>query len=457
MLLWGTTTIGLLFFGLVARWYIFRRPDWRIMLLSIRLNRLIRRNQRSKIAVHRLLKQIYSLINFTIQTNNAVAAYQAVDLLKIALGERLARHDEPMRMMALAVAALRTKQPDVAGYVLDAFKPMLRTLEDEQIPVAMEQVTLIAVVSMKLKQSFIIAKVADLIFTVIEQNGRSNNTQILTAGLRSLRIIGLMALRRRDDALFREMNIRFLSVASGYRDGDISGEIIIVLSAWLHHIVKNNAIVMFDTLSQLSFQFAENILDNSSIEALISEWENLAGTACLNPQSELAPRIVEFILNLAETSYHNGLWRKTINAAGQIAKLAIDKHGLQTAFPILYPLLDTGRRLLLAELRSTTYCNELRQKNLFLILRECIMLATIVARRDMTSTTGEIIAQLYLCWANYPDMRGNPKSVKKFCQLLLLYWLKTRQRQARRGLPDHCELVKPMLISDAEKERFGLS
>lgn len=454
MQFWGGLFISLVGIALLARWYFLRRLDWRIRLLAVRLSRITGRPLR-KASASRLLKELYLCINLAIANRNQTAAYQVIDLLKLALGERLARDNESIRLMSLAVAALRAKQADVAGYILDAYKPLMRGIHGNERVTAIEQQTLIAMVAFKARHSFILAKIADHIFVTMEQADGHSGRPVISAGLRALKIIGLMALRRRDEALFREISSRVSSLKLA--DEVIAKEVAGVLSEWLYRVVKTDDHILFVSLLSLCSWYVEDkAVAKPALLVFIAEWQALAGTAALNPRSDMAARIIDFLFSLAEKRYDEQLWLPVISAAAQTARLAVSQHGLETGFFAMFPLLDTGRRLLAAELKFRHTTDGLRQKVLFVIIKESVMLAALIARKDMTSSTGEIIARLYDCWTDYPEARGNPKSIKKFCQILLLYWLKTRQRKSRRELPDSFDFAVPALITKAERERLGL-
>lgn len=455
MQFWVVLLAGLTGGALLGRWYFLRRTDWRIKLLSYRLNRIAGRKNPVKISS--LMKGIYRCIHDCMRQNNQTAAYQAIDLLKLALGERLGRGNESMRLMALAVAALRTKQPDIAGYVLDAYTPLVRGLNDKDRIAVIEQLTLIAMVALKARYNFMLAKVVNKIFAILEQMDKAEEPPIISAGLRGLKSVGMMAVRRKDEALFREISLRIGNL--NYYDEETAKEVIGVLNEWLHRIIKNENQVMFDIVLQFCWQYMDkDHVSNQICELLVYEWQNLSGMAALNPNSQMAAEMIEFLFSLAEKRSNEQLWTLIIAIAAKTARLAFAQHGINVGFVTMYPLLDHGRRLLAAELKFHQISNDgLRQKVLFLIIRECVTLAALIARKDMTSSTGEVLAQLYQKWVSYPEMRGTLKSVKKFCQILILYWMKNRQRQSRRSLSGHCDIVEPSLLSDSEKERLGLS
>ncbi|MBP2661599.1 MAG: hypothetical protein H6Q69_4631, partial [Firmicutes bacterium] len=153
---------------LLIRYY-YRKCNWKFKILTFRLNTLIRSSRRDKKVAQRLLKQVYVLLHKSIASNDTAMAYQAIDLLKLAFGYGIMRQDETVRLMAISVAALNEKQPDMVSFILDAFRPLIRQLSPECIPGAAEQLTLIGVIALKQRQNFLVAKITECIFLIMDR------------------------------------------------------------------------------------------------------------------------------------------------------------------------------------------------------------------------------------------------------------------------------------------------
>jgi hypothetical protein len=360
--------------------------------------------------------------------------------------------------MAAAVTALRANQPDLAGFILDAFKPMLRYLTTEDVPETVEQLVQISIIAGKAKQNFLVAKASENIFAMLEQQNCEANQPLCAVFLRALTAIGTVALRRHDDDLFREMATRIACWLATKPSAALSPELIALLSTWLHYIVKTDQPIQFSIVEELTVQLVETkVLSDEALALLFVEWTNLAGTACLNPNTSIASLTLSLMLQLAAKQHKQEVWALATKSTGQVAKLASAHHGnLTSVFQVIYPLLEAGRKLLIIEIRFGEYTDELNRQALFMVLEECLAIVTFLARQDMTTTTGEVISDIYKHWSNSPCLRGNPKSVKKFCQLLLLFWVKIRRRQAKRGMPINQDLTEPMLIVEKDRLRLGL-
>jgi hypothetical protein len=134
--------------------------------------------------------------------------------------------------------------------------------------------------------------------------------------------------------------------------------------------------------------------------------------------------------------------------------MAIERHGLAGGFALILPLLEIGRELLALELKfgSADNAGSFRQQALFLLVRENLALAEYIARRDMVTTAGDILAELHRLWLGAG--RANPKAAKRFCQLLAAFWLRTRGSHAKRAVISD-DLAIPTLLTETDKQRLG--
>jgi hypothetical protein len=454
-LLWVAALSGILL--IMAVYCYYRNVSWKIKLLTVRLNRIIRCPKRDRRTIKQLLKELYSILNRSIANDDFVTAYQITDLLKLAYGYGIMRRDETARLMAVIVSALNNGKSDVAGFIVDAYRPLIRQLLPEFVPSVAEQLTLIAAVSLKQKQNFLVAKVTECIFLIMEVKDTPSNKDILIAAIKAFKVIGVLGLRRRDVALFREVNTRLSSwFITNAKTGDGSEDLVNMLTAWLHRIVQMNGLVLFDQIEECTQSLIDaKLLSENAMELLFEEWGNLAASACLNPNSTLAGRIINFLFVTVKGNDCKNYWVKVISIAGRVAKLAVSRHGIPIAFVTLYPLLEEGRKLLWSELRFVQSADAYRQEILFRIVRECLIVIAFASRQELIGSSGQSIVEVYNCWVGNSTITTNPKSIKKYCQLLLFSWLKDK-RQIKKHMPHGSELTEPILFSQGERYRFGI-
>ena len=435
----------------------YKKESWQMKFLTVRLNHMIRNPQRKKKNVQHLLKDLYSLLNRKIDQKDSATAYQIIDLLKLAYGYGLIREDEAVRLMAVTVSALNNGSPDTAGFILDAFRPLIRQLSPQYIPSVAEQLTLIGAIALKQKQSFLVAKVTECIFVILDRTDTHLDNKILISTIHAFKVIGVFGLRHRDIALFREITGRLSSWFSMNRvTEDVAEEIVYMLTAWLHRIVGMSDIALFDLIEECVYSLLEGkILSGNAMELLVDEWGNLAASACLHPNSPVAGRIITFLFICVDREEGNQYWQKVVAIAGRVAKLAVSRHGITVAFRVFYPMLEMGRRMLSSELRFVQYVDEYKQEVLFAIVRECLIVIAFASRQELVGSLGTSIVEVFNCWMGSVEITSNRKSVKKYCQLLLLFWLKDK-RQAKRHMPNNSELTEPILFSDRERHRLGI-
>lgn len=440
-----------------------QRSQWQLRRLHQLIKKAARRTARSKSRESQLLQRTYLLLSTAIHRGDAALAYQAVELLKQSFGEGMTREDEPIQLMGLVAASLRIKQGDVAAHILAAFRPLLRNTPAEQLSLLAEQLELIGVLAYKEKQFFLITKVMEAIFEIMERRAEGAEPQQLVSVLQAIRMIGNLALRRKDTALFREIGVRLTQCLDDI-PLELSEKLAVLLIGWLHRIAYSSAYDMLAILEGCVWRMLEqNKMTDTAMQQLWREWRNIAAMSCLNLQDRLAPWTVTFCFLVAEQRQQLASWRTALEIGGHIARVAVAQHGLPRAFPFLFPLLDTGRRLFNAELKFGRYgeADDWRARVLFNLAQEVLHMANLLSRSTLTQTPGDVIAEVFHCWLQYPacsDICISEKSVKKFCQFLFLFWVSIWRRQARKGGGTwDKELMEPILIPEGDRERLGLT
>jgi hypothetical protein len=444
---------------LIGAWRQTRRLEWQIKAVSRRLARVVRNRKRNNECSEKLLKDIYILITRAVNSKDQAAVYNTVDVLKLALGEKIMRCDEAMRLMSITVVAIRLKEVDSAAIILEAFRPLIYQMPATDMKMAVEQLALISAVALRERQPFIAAKVSDDLFGILERLGSDSDEEVVLTALRSVRIMGVLVLRRKETALFREVNARLINWVIDGQSQTAANEVVLLYSVWLYRIVKTDNLSMFNILLEFIWRmFDANCFKKSSVTLWLTEWSNIAGMAALNPYSPLASYIVEQMLLLAGKQQRPDMLLTAVRKTGYVIRLSINQHGIKTAFSLLYHLLETGRKMFVAEIKFGEHSDGYRKEALLQILKELIALLTYAARQDIIYTTSDVIAEVYKCWINLPKENGNvfvnEKSVKKFCQLLLLFWLRTK-RHPEKNMPADGAFIEPMLISEKEKSQLG--
>lgn len=446
--------IGLLTGGVLAAWWLYtRRLDRQFRTIESRLRGLTPERRLTDAQAGQIMRRIHKLLKTSLIAGDADNIYRAFDLLKLALGHGLDGAAEPGRITAAVFLALRSHQPDAAGHGIDAFRPLIKNTTADRLPAVVEQLGLIAVLSLKQRHSFLAARAVELIFASL---GTVQADGVYTAAMRALKATGLIALRRGDTGLIREMQVKLAAwLAAEQPGGVIQEQLTGVLSAWLHRAVKAGDAGMIELLTDYIRQLADKkILANYTLAGIVGECSHIAGMDSLNPFSPAAGEISMLSLDLAVQVRANDTWRQAVDSAAQAARLAVAQRSLAESFDIVYPLLEAGRRLLTAELHSAGAAHDVfRQQALYILMRECIQLVDFVCRQNFTVTAADIIDQLYLNWIKCPANAGQQKSVRKFCQLLFLYYIRIKRRQ-KRLTAEGSSFCAPDTLTVANRERL---
>ncbi|WP_094605059.1 hypothetical protein SPSIL_031050 [Sporomusa silvacetica DSM 10669] len=424
MAVWLIALTGI---SLAAWWLYTRRLAWQFKHIKFQLSTITQKRQVGSRAGKASMRSLYKILHTSLTAGKSDDAYQALDLLKLALGHGLGRDGEPARLTAVIYLALRTNQLDVAGHCIDAFRPLMKNMTVIELPVAIGQLGLIAVMSLKQRQNFLAARAVDVIFSVTGIQDEA----VRRAVIRAIRLTGLTALRRKDTGLVREILAKMASwLPAEQVDSPLHEQVAWVLIAWLHRIVKAGNVPMFELITQYIDQLAEkNTLSEKALASLIVECAHLSSMDSLDPFSQLSGQIGMFSLELAVEIRNISIWRQSLDGVIQAARLAVNQRSLTESFTVIYPLFEIGRRLLAAELTAAPRRDLFRQKALYILIRECLQLVEFVSRQNFTTTIADIIEQIYQEWIKCPLNPGQHKSIKRFCQLLFLYCTRIKRRQ----------------------------
>lgn len=432
-----------------------RRAEWKLRAVEADLMKWGNKPPGEE-ARRKLLKTLFALAAQGVtEKDGETVSYRAVDLLQLAYGQGIARPDEPVHITALVSSLLNQNRPGLAAAVLDCYRGLLRKIDNAAA--AAEQLQTAGVLAMKAKHGFVAAKATDILLTIFERPENLANREAVAAALNMLKICGKYALKRDDLDYYRELVARLKAFVTGNPAYE-ARDMVSLLSLWLHVIVSKQNEAALTLLTDFVQELTDRkVFSRKVVEGILAEWQDLAGIASLNPASPIAAIIIHDMVALAAKIADNECWTNTVNACARIVRMIIEQYGTQYAFPLLYPLLDEGRKLLSDEIRfdvkSTT--SDYRQRALFTVVKEFISVAEFAARVRITGSTYDIINEFYFFWHQDPALNYKIKSAKKFFQLVLLFWQKTMARQAKKQMPERPELLEPVLLSTIDISRLS--
>lgn len=437
----------------LQQYFSVRLLDWQYMCLNWQFSRSIQQKSISRKNKARLLKKLYHLINLAIVNKNEIIAYKTVDLLKLAFGEKFIRSNESGWMMTLCVRSLKAKQYDITCYILEAYKPLLRNADVNDIGEILKRLILIENISKKLNQLYILNKVANCIFEGIGKLNTKNDAMVIAA-VDALRTVGLNAIKNSDIPLFKESGNCLLSIR--LMDSPVVIERMgLLLSVWLHQIIKRDHQDLLELFSQTCFDLTKQDDFNQSIlKNLLAESNNFVGEIAANHRLTCNKKFIIFLLDLSDSSVD--LMKIAVRIISKIVRLTVKLQNINQAFILLRPLLEKGRGLLDHELKFTQSSNLLRKMHLFVIIKEFILLLDFIAKQDAKSTNIEIMMQFNLCWLACYQKEINRQSVNQFCQLALHYLMKVHLRKNNRLCAKSKLLLDSSLVTEGQIKRLNL-
>lgn len=436
----------------IAIWRHYHNIDRRIARAARKLVRLGRRGHKGA-GIAANFAWLFSLLEQGLASRNTALCYKIVDVLKVAYGEGACRTDEIFFISSAITTAIRSKQTDVASFLIDTLRPLIRQLNPEKVAEAIEYLQMISVIALRERQNYLASKSADLIFSVLEKNENRDNLLIADKALIMLKITGSLAIRRKDCDLLREFAAK-LSVGYFAAENQDSQAIIRLFAAWLHRVYFTGDDEAYKVVSDLLLQWKnKREMQAEVFNALISEISNQAGAASLNPNASMAEKLVGLILELGFSGQNIQEWKVAIRTTGEVIRLAIYNHKLPTSFPVVFPILEYGRRMLVMELKFGGVASEgsFRQQALFWAVRETLSIIEFSARQKMTHTAADIIGELAEIWSKHSELYYTVKSFQKYCGVLVLYL--TANRRAKRQFSSLSETALAGL-SQKEQERL---
>lgn len=450
------TAISVLLFGIILLviyiGYRSQDTETRLKRLENELATLIRRRRRPE-KDGKYLSRVFELLQKNIVVKHTGNCYQAVDILKTAYGARIVRPEEVSHIVSLTVMAMREKQYDIAGILMDTLRLIVKRQANDKIKETLTQLQLAASIALKEKQNFIAAKAVDLVFYILEKADRQADNTVSGPALTVLRSIGVLVIRRRDAAMLREMVAK---LTDWYEQADAGNDLIVasLITAWLYRAIYSSEQASFDTVYEFVIKINEmRNLANEARQLLITDIKNLAGTLSLDPVSNRAAVLVKLIVEIGSMHENIKDSQTAVRAAGEIVRMSIHNHDFAAAFPLFAQIMDYGRKLLIMELKfgGEVSAGGYRQHALFFIIKESLSIIEFAVRKRMTDHAADLVAEMIRYWEACPTKIYTLKSFKKFCGLLLLY--RAASRRSKR--PDSEErLTNLALFTEKEQERI---
>ncbi len=379
---------------------------------------------------------------------------QAENTAHLLSGNTSISQDEFFRYLRHAVNARQSRLVDI----LAEGNPQFFALGVDAVSLQqfMEEISLLLAACRREKMNDQAHMLVGLVLRMLEKQTAPIEQPALTAVAKFADISGRYALRRKDIRWFDDIAGQTMGWASRYGQGRPSGLFLPVLDSWMHRINRLGLVDALPVFFEAVFLLYLAETDKEDfIAAFLLEWRSVTTIASLNPVSPMASEWVEQLLLLTIRTENGSYWRQVTQRIGEVASLAVTKHDIQASLPIFRPLLDVGRVNLSDELKfgSGPDPASLRQRIIRLVCDETLKIVDMAARTDISAVAGDKIEEVYHSWINDPAYESQSNSIRRFCQLLLIYWSMNRKRAARKWTPREKKLSEP-LLTDEERAKL---
>jgi len=289
----------------------------------------------------RVMRKLYFLITLSVQIADEKKSYLVIDLLKLAFGEKYIRPEEPLHLISLCNELIKAKKPVILSYLLDAYKPLVRNIDTNQIIEIINNLnTLSSLLNKDKQKNYFVSKIITLLIGNIDYFCKIEPLQIAVAKL--VQNIGIIAIKENDFALFCEISVCLTKIRSYLFKANLSFELSEILNIWFYYITKKNNV---EFIISYKTMLLENIKeDDFSAECALRIITKIKDSMLFierdldNKFTVMSFLIYEFLAKRALT--FNAV--QTVNETIRLTKFIIEKYGLEQAFEIviLFKLLQ---------------------------------------------------------------------------------------------------------------------
>ncbi len=357
-------------------------------------------------------------------------------------------------MSAAIHHAIYARQPELTLTLLEGTRRFFAVSGPDDLRGLLGQMTAVLAACTREKMIEPAQKTTEMVLGLLSDPNCPASGELLPAGAKFAGWAGRFALRRNDGAWFAEIVSRTAAWAAKTGSGEAMLE---TVDSWLHRILRYDRVeaipALFEALSAL-YDAVEG--KNAFLTNFLTEWRAVSAMACLNPESPAASLLVEELLAFAARTKEPENWAPVVEKVGEVAALAVTKHGIAAGFPVFRPLLDLGRLQLNDELKFGTGPDpeNPRQRIIRLVCLATLRIADMAAHGDMGAVAGDKIEEMYRTWAADPRFEPHARSIQRFCQLLLIFWANNRKRAAKKWAPREKMLSEPLLLSEEDRGKL---
>ncbi len=303
--------------------------DWRKKRMKIELasTRIRRKTDRCK--------RLYPFLMMAASEEKWGHIDWGFETLKFLYSEGMALHQDAGRLGNLVRQVADMGKTDCALALLSGFVPMYRHNPScrEEIVGALSVVALHAY---RNKCPVLTAKCGDYLCRIaLEQEAVTDEL------LRAVKQVGMLAIRGRDEGLFREMMTRIMKIFF-VRTGDMM-KLTVLLTAWLERILHQDGEGCYEAWrSCLTESLTKGQWTSTDMLALMESCRSMAGLAAMNPYSTVMRQFLGDILRYAELQADADVQITAVQIVGMAMRIAVHDYPSPLAMPYIVPLSRFG-------------------------------------------------------------------------------------------------------------------
>ena len=257
------------------------------------------------------------------------------ETLKFLYSEGAAERQDAGRLGSLVRQVADLGKSDCALALLSGFVPLYRHNPScrEEIVGAL---SVIALHAYRNRQPALMAKCGDYLCRIaIEEES------VVDELVRAVKQVGILAVRGRDEGLFREMMMRMMKVFF-MRTGSMA-RLTSLLTAWLERILHQDGEACYEAWrSCLIESLTKGQWTNCDLLALMESCRSMAGLAAMNPYSPVMRRFLSDILYYAELQEDKDVQITAVQIVGMAMRIAVHDYPAALSMPYIVPLSRFG-------------------------------------------------------------------------------------------------------------------
>lgn len=353
------------------------------------------------------LAETHKVLMAALRKDDAETASRAVDVLKTAYGTGLFGDEENILLKQAFSCALEKQCFSVAGYILEAYRPLFRVIQscDGQQKLV-QDIGFLAVMAMR-RNCNALASTAIGILTYLSLRAAD---ELIGELVDALRMIGMETIRQKDGGLLLELS-RSMSQANLFTGKGSQQAWMRLLENW-HAAINDNPFATVGEGVLPALAAAEAGLEDSVWADWMQAWGTLLRQQILRPRWEGSECLwTAFFQSLERMSSQQAGMALSHVMAGML--ILLQQEGFSAVMAWYFPLFAQGGLWLLEEERFSGWeSGNSRRFLLERVRREMLVLAKAAARSDFAKSEAAFLTE----WSALIPDSDHKGAMKRFFQ-----------------------------------------